>query len=101
MIRWEPPDQEPSSAHLRIGSATRPAGMCRGPGHIVVYGHRAFLAECGEGATGPPARGWMLRLPPDAFWLLDAVLRDGRPLARWGSRDGGGWRLPAAPRRHP
>jgi len=101
MIRWEPPDQEPSSAHLRVGSATRPAGMCSGPGHIVVYGNPAFLAEFGDGAVGLPARESMLGLPPDAFWLLDAVLRDGRPLARWVTRDDEEWRLTAVPRRDP
>ena len=101
MIRWEPPDQEPGSARLQVGSATRPAAMCSGPGHIVVYGNPAFLAEFGEGAIGLPARENMLGLPTDAFGLLDAVLREGRPLARWVTRDEEEWRLTAVPRRDP
>jgi len=101
MIRWEPPDGEPSWARLRVGSATRPAAMCSGPGHIVVYGNPAFLAEFGEVAIGLPARESMLGLQADAFGLLDAVLREGRPLARWVTRDDEEWRLTAVPRRDP
>ena len=99
MFRWEPPDTDPGMAFVRMGSATRPAGMCSGPGHIVIYGNPAFLADFGAGSIGLPARESMLGLPPDAFVLLDAVLRDGRPLARWVTRDDEEWRLVAAPRR--
>jgi len=101
MIRWEPPDGEPGWARSRVGSATRPAAMCSGPGHVVVYGNPAFLAEFGEGAIGLPARESMLGLRADAFGLLDAVLREGRPLARWVTRDDEEWRLTAVPRRDP
>jgi hypothetical protein len=101
MIRWEPPDREPSWDGIRVGSATRPAGMCSGPGHIVVYGNPAFRAEFGDTAVGLPARESMLGLPPDAFLMLDTVLRDGRPLARWVTRDDEDWRLTAVPRRDP
>ena len=101
MIRWEPPDQEPGWGRLRVGSATRPAAMCSGPGHIVIYGNPAFLAEFGEVAIGLPARESMLGLQADAFGLLDAVLREGRPLARWVTRDDEDWRLTAVPRRDP
>jgi hypothetical protein len=101
MIRWEPPDPELSSGRVQIGSATRPAAMCSGPGHIVVYGNPAFLAEFGNGAIGLPARETMLGLPPEAFGLLDAVFRDGRPLARWVTRDDEDWRLTAVARRDP
>ena len=101
MFRWEPPDDEPTHAVLRVGSATRPAGMCSGPAHFVVYGNPAFLAEFGAGAIGLPAREGMLGLPADAFTLLDLVLRNGRPLARWVTRDDEDWRLTAIPRRDP
>jgi len=101
MIRWEPPDREPSSAGFTVGSATRPAGMCSGAGHIVIYGNPAFLADFGESAVGLPAREGMLGLPADAFGLLDAVLRAGRPLARWVTRDDEEWRITAVPRRDP
>ena len=43
----------------------------------------------------------MLGLPSEAFELLDAVLRDGRPLARWITREGDVWRLTAMPRFYP
>ncbi len=99
MFRSEPPDADPAAAFMRIGSETRPAGMCNGAGHIVIYGNPAFLAEFGADAIGLPARESMIGLPADAFALLDAVLRDGRPLARWVTRDDEDWRLTAAPRR--
>ena len=81
------------------GSETRPAGLAAGPGHIVVYGNPAFRAAFGERAVGLPARETMLDLPPEAFALLDAVLRTGRPLARWIRRGGRDWRITGTPRR--
>lgn len=81
--------------------ATRPAGLCTGPGHVVVYGNEAFKAAFGERAVGLPARESMLDLPSAAFSLLDAVYRQGRPLARWVRRGGDEWRMTAAPRRDP
>ena len=83
------------------GSVTRPAGLAHGPGHVVVHGNPAFRVTFGEAAIGLPARESMLGLPPEAFELLDAVLRTGRPLARWVERDGETWRLTALPRIEP
>jgi PAS domain-containing protein len=83
------------------GPETRPAGIAHGLGHLVVYGNPAFRAMFGERAVGLPARESMVDLPPEAFALLDKVLREGRPLARWIRRDGRDWRLTAVPRREP
>ena len=86
-------------ARSRIhGSETRPAGLAAGPGHVVVYGNAAFRAAFGDRAVGLPARETMLDLPPEAFALLDAVLRTGRPLARWVRRGDRDWRITATPR---
>ena len=82
----------------RSGSTTRPAGMCAGPGHIVVYGNPAFVSAFGAQSVGLPARESMLGLPAKAFELFDAVFREGRPLARWISRAGEDWRLTVMPR---
>ena len=79
----------------------RPAGMCTGPGHMVVYGNPAFVAAYGRRALGLPAREAMLDIPAEGFAVLDAVYRDGRPLARWIRRNGDDWRLTATPRRDP
>lgn len=83
------------------GSTTRPAGFTTGPGHLVVHGNPAFRRIFGEASVGLPARECMLDLPLEAFDLLDAVLRTGRPLARWVRRGEGVWRLTATPRRDP
>ncbi len=72
-----------------------------GPGHVVVYGNPAFRRMFGPAAVGLPARESLLDLPPAAFGLLDAVLSEGRPLARWIDRADGSWRLTAVPRRDP
>jgi hypothetical protein len=82
-------------------SERRPAGLATGPGHVVVHGNPAFQMTFGAAAIGMPARETMLDLPPEAFALLDAVLADGRPLARWITRADGDWRLTAMPRRDP
>jgi hypothetical protein len=76
----------------------RPAGMCLGPGHLVVYGNPAFIATFGRQCVGMPARETMLSLPGPAFDLLDAVLSGSRPLARWVVIDGEDWRMTAMPR---
>ncbi len=81
------------------GPETRPAGIAHGLGHVVVYGNPAFEAMFGARSIGLPARETMVDLPPEAFALFDAVLREGRPLARWIRRDGRDWRLTAVPRR--
>ena len=75
--------------------------MCRGPGHIVVYGNPAFVAAFGAGAVGVPARESLLDLPAGAFVLLDAVLTRGKPLARWIRFAGEDWRMTSAPRMDP
>ena len=62
------------------GFERRPAGFASGPGHVVVYGNPAFRTMFGEAAVGLPARETMLGLPTEAFALLDAVFRGGRPL---------------------
>jgi hypothetical protein len=80
---------------------TRPAGICAGPGHVVIYGNPAFHAQFGSRCIGMPAREVMVDLPETAFALLDAVLEGGRPLARWVQRGGEQWRLTATPRRDP
>lgn len=79
----------------------RPAGFASGPGHVVVYGNPAFRMMFGDAAVGLPARETMLDLSAEAFSLLDAVLADGRPLARWVERPDETWRLTAVPRRDP
>lgn len=75
--------------------------MCRGPGHIVVYGNPAFVAVFGRQAVGVPARESLIDLPSSAFAALDAVLARGRPAARWirfGAED---WRMTVTPRVDP
>jgi hypothetical protein len=79
-------------------SLRRPAGFCRGPGHVVVYGNAAFIATYGATAVGMPAREAMVDLPSAAFALLDTVLGRGKPLARWVRIEGQDWRMTAAPR---
>jgi hypothetical protein len=81
-----------------IAATQRPAGMCLGSGHMLVYGNSSFVAIFGQQCIGMPARETMLSLPPEAFDLLDAVLAEGRPLARWITIDGEDWRMTAIPR---
>ncbi len=80
---------------------TRPAGICAGLGHVLIYGNPAFHSQFGSRCIGMPAREVMVDLPESAFALFDAVLERGRPLARWIERDGRDWRLTAMPRRDP
>jgi hypothetical protein len=96
MTATDRPANEPKD-----GATTRPAGMCEGPGHLVVYGNEAFRVVFGAQCVGLPAREGLIGLPPDGFTVLDAVLRDGRPAARWITMRGLEWRLTAAPRRDP
>jgi hypothetical protein len=83
------------------GPATNPAGICRGAGLIVVHGNPAFKRVFGEGSVGLPAREGMLGLSRTGFTLMDAVIRQGRPLARWVRLAGETWRMTAAPRIDP
>ncbi len=87
-------------SHSAVGGpeTRRPAAMCYGPGHMVVYGNPAFVAAFGAGAVGLPAREGLVGLPREAMETLDAVLELGRPLARWITWSGDRWRLTAAPR---
>jgi hypothetical protein len=101
MIPWKGSQADRPDASRPSGAATRPAGLCAGFGHIVVYGNPAFISAFGEQSVGLPARESMLGLPPAAFELMDAVLRDGRPLACWITSDGDEWRLTAMPRFDP
>ena len=75
--------------------------MCAGPGHLVVYGNRAFREVFGAHCVGLPAREGLLGVPAAGFAVLDAVLRRGRPAARWIRMGGTDWRMTAAPRRDP
>lgn len=84
-----------------VAERVRPAGLCLGPGHLVVHGNPAFRATFGERALGVPAREGMLDLSADAFAVLDAVYESGRPFARWIRRGGSDWRLTVAPRADP
>ncbi len=95
--------QDPVVEHTDLDDLPnrRPAGMCRGQGHIVVYGNPAFVAAFGAAAVGMPAREGILDLPPRAFAMLDAVLLRGKPLAGWIRMGGSEWRLTVAPRVDP
>ena len=92
-------NQDPVGEHSDSGDTSnrRPAGMCRGQGHIVVYGNPAFVAAFGAAAVGMPAREGILDLPPRAFAMLDAVLIRGKPLASWIRMGGSEWRLTVVP----
>ena len=84
-----------------VPSAIRPAGLCVGSGHVVVYGNPAFVAQFGDRCLGMPAREVLVELPAAAFELLDAVFERGQPFARWTTRGGQEWRMTAMPRREP
>lgn len=89
----------PEAANSVEGPETRrPAAMCLGPGHVVVYGNPAFVAVFGAGVIGIPAREGLVELPREALALLDMVFARRRPLARWIQWLGGEWRLTVAPR---
>jgi hypothetical protein len=75
--------------------------MCRGPGHLLVYGNPAFVATFGAKAVGMPAREVMLDFPSEAFALFDQVLAGGKPLACWIRYAKEDWRLTVAPRVDP
>lgn len=79
----------------------RPAGLCAGAGHVVLYGNPAFVARFGSRCIGMPAREVMVDLPDTAFKTLDAVLETGRPLARWVRLGEEEWRMTVTPRRDP
>ena len=76
----------------------RPAAMCLGAGHLVVFGNPAFRAAFGADAIGLPAREGLVTLPSSAFAALDAAFVRGRPVGRWIRWSGADWRLTVAPR---
>ena len=82
-----------------LSLAPRPAAICAGAGHVVVYANPSFIDSFGPVAVGLPAREGILGLAGPAFDLLDTVYRDARPLGRWVERDGIAWRMTAIPRR--
>ena len=91
---------EPDRSDMTDGPATRrPAAMCLGAGHVIVYANPAFRAAFGAGCVGIPAREGLVDFPRAGLVVLDAVLEKGRPLARWIRWRGGEWRLTVAPRR--
>jgi hypothetical protein len=79
----------------------RPAAMCLGRGHVIVYGNPALLGAFGPGVVGVPAREGLVGLPSAAMAVLDVVLEQGRPRARWIRWRGDEWRLTVAPRIDP
>lgn len=83
------------------GTPVRPAAFCYGAGHLVMHGNADFRASFGQRAIGLPVREVLIDLPSEAFDLLDAVFKRGKPLARWIRRNDEEWRLTAAPRTDP
>lgn len=81
--------------------SSHPAAFHYGPGHLVMYANPAFQAAFGARCLGQPAREVMLALPPEAFEVMDRVLRGGRALARRISIDGEARRIVVAPRTDP
>lgn len=95
-------DDETGAPKRRSGGlslAPRPAAICAGAGHVVVYANPSFIDSFGPVAVGLPAREGILGLSGPAFDLLDTVYRDARPLGRWIEREGVAWRMTAIPRR--
>jgi len=78
-----------------------PAAFHLGPGHVIVHGNGAFVAEFGRSSVGLPAREALVGLPREAFELMDVVYREGRPLARWIDTPDGRRRLVVVARRDP
>ena len=60
-----------------------PAALLYGPGHLIVHGNPAFVAEFGTGCLGLPAAEALLELPAAAFELMDLAYDEGRALAAW------------------
>jgi len=79
----------------------QPTALLYGPGHRIVHGNPAFVAEFGPVAVGLPAREALVGLPPRVFDVADRVLVSGRPLACWLDVAGTRRRLTVAPRRDP
>jgi hypothetical protein len=80
---------------------TRPAGMCVGPGHMVVYGNPAFVSSFGPHCLGMPAREVMIGVPSTAFAVFDLALRENRAVAAWIRLGDEDWRVTVKPRLDP
>ena len=76
-----------------------PAALMYGPGHLIVFGNPAFVAEFGKGSVGLPAVEALPAWPRVAFELLDLAFREGRALAGWVRVDGLERRMVVAVRR--
>lgn len=98
MTAADPPDPD---SRARPGTSPAPGAFRVGPAHLIMHGNPAFIARYGASAVGMPAREAMLDLPRDAFALLDAVLAEGRPLARSIDLPDGRRRLVVVPRTDP
>jgi hypothetical protein len=92
---------EAEAASIADGSTIHPAGFCRGPGLIVVYGNAAFRELFGAACVGMPAREAMVGLSKDAFTAMDTVLDRSRAGARWVRLNGAQWRLTMRPMQDP
>ena len=79
----------------------QPTALLLGPGHRIVHGNPAFVAEFGPVAVGLPAREALVGLPQRVFDVADRVLASGRPLACWLQVAGARRRLTVAPRLDP
>jgi len=86
-----------------VGAASggHPAAFHVGPAHVIVWGTPPFRAIYGAECLALSAREALLDLPPEAFTLMDRVLREGRPLARRIETPSGERRLVVVPRRDP
>jgi hypothetical protein len=82
-------------------SEPQPVALLDGPGHRIVHGNPAFVAEFGPTAVGLPAREALVELPSRLFEVVDLVLTGGRPLACWLEVAGRPRRLTASPRVDP
>jgi hypothetical protein len=82
-------------------TTTRPAGMCVGAGHLIVYGNPGFVARFGPHCLGMPAREVMIGVPETAFAVLDAAYERGTAFARWVRLDDAEWRITVKPRTDP
>jgi hypothetical protein len=92
---------EPRAPTPAAGARSHPAAFHYGPGHLVMYANPAFEAEFGDRCLGLPAREVMVALPPQAFEVMDLVLRGGKALARAVPMPGGRRRFVVAPRTDP
>ncbi len=73
----------PAGPDRSTAAGSSPAALLYGPGHVIVHGNPAFVAEFGSGCLGLPAAEALLTLPADAFEVMDRAYGEGRPLAAW------------------